>query len=136
MAKPKRKLREAVLVFIFSSLFSRREPQEMHDILMQQLKLSKNSLNEALIKAQAVYNKKNEIVTYIEKTSNDYKISRICKVELSILYLSIFELLFEKLLPPEIIISEGIRLARKFSSKESANFIHAILDAIIKSSLH
>jgi len=54
-------------------------------------------------------------------------------VDRNILRIAVFELLFEKTLPPPIIIDEAIEIARKFSGDEAAVFVNGILDGIYKS---
>jgi N utilization substance protein B len=53
-------------------------------------------------------------------------------VERNLLRLGAYEIYFSKSVPPKVAISEAVRLARKFASSESANFINAILDALYK----
>lgn len=134
MTIPKRKLREAVLLFLFSSSHLKEKPSEdQGSILKDQLKISNESMQLALLRASKVFENLSLIDGLIEKTSNDYEINRIGKVELSILRLSIYELLIEKELAKEIIIAEAIRLARKFANKESSSYVHALLDTLGKS---
>ena len=57
--------------------------------------------------------------------------SRIGEVELSILYLALYEISQSKLDKP-IIINEAIKLAKKFGQNSSHKFINAVLDQAIK----
>ena len=56
---------------------------------------------------------------------------RIGEVELSILFLALYELSNTNLDRP-IIINEAIKLAKKFGQNSSHKFINAILDGVIK----
>ena len=66
----------------------------------------------------------------ISKFSN-IPASRIGEIELSILYLALYEISQSKLDRP-IIINEAIKLAKKFGQNSSHKFINAILDQAIK----
>jgi len=55
---------------------------------------------------------------------------RMAKVDLSILRLAVFELLFRDDIPPVVSINEAIDLAKDYSSKESRRFINGVLDKI------
>ncbi len=57
--------------------------------------------------------------------------SRIGEIELSILYLALYEFSQSKLDKP-IIINEAIKLAKKFGQNSSHKFINAVLDQAIK----
>ena len=66
----------------------------------------------------------------ISKFSN-IPASRIGEIELSILYLALYEISQSKLDRP-IIINEAIKLAKKFGQNSSHKFINAVLDQAIK----
>lgn len=71
----------------------------------------------------------------VEKLSRGWKLERIAKVDLSILRLSIFELLIGlkgEEITDAIIINEAVVLAKKFSSKDSGKFVNGILATLIK----
>ena len=68
------------------------------------------------------------------KTITDYSnipFERIGGIELSILYLALYEVSKSNLDKP-IIINEAIKLAKKFGQNSSHKFINAILDKVIK----
>ena len=71
----------------------------------------------------------------IVETAKEYEFDRIPRVERNLLRLGTFEIYFSKTVPPKVAIDEAVRLARKFSSAESAGFINAILDALYKKKL-
>ena len=66
----------------------------------------------------------------ISKFSN-IPASRIGQIELSILYLALYEISQSKLDRP-IIINEAIKLAKKFGQNSSHKFINAVLDQAIR----
>ena len=73
----------------------------------------------------------------LSKTITDYSnipFERIGGIELSILYLALYEVSKSNLDKP-IIINEAIKLAKKFGQNSSHKFINAILDKVIKSEI-
>ena len=66
----------------------------------------------------------------IEKFSQNWTFSRIAKVDLSILRMAIYELLFRKDIPPIVSINEAIDLTKAFSKDDSNRFINGILDKV------
>ena len=71
------------------------------------------------------------------KTITDYSnipFERIGGIELSILYLALYEVSKSNLDKP-IIINEAIKLAKKFGQNSSHKFINAILDKVIKNEI-
>ncbi len=69
----------------------------------------------------------------IETYSKNWKLSRIAKVELTILRLSIFEMVYRDDIPVKVAINEGIELSKKFGDEKSRKFVNGILDAVAKS---
>ena len=69
-----------------------------------------------------------------EHLKADWNIQRISKVNLSILKLAIYELLYKKI-PYKVAINEAIELAKKYGEDHSASFINGILASIVKTDL-
>lgn len=61
-----------------------------------------------------------------------YDISKIAKVDLSILRLAVYELTIEKKQPPKVIINEAIELAKELAGDKSPSFVNAVLGKIFE----
>lgn len=134
MALPQSKLREIIFQLLYSHDTGRNEELGSIALLMRELQVSRSNVLQALAKASLVREQLSTIDAAIAKTAHGYAFERIQLVEKNILRLAIYELLFDKSIPPKVAISEAMRLARKFSTPESANFVNAILDSIYKES--
>lgn len=73
-----------------------------------------------------------EIDEKIMTLASNWDFERIAKIDLAILRLAIFELLFRKDIPPVVTINEAIDLSKDFSSAESRRFVNGILDRLRK----
>ena len=58
-----------------------------------------------------------------------WTLERLDKIDLSLLLLGSFEIVYEKT-PKGIVIDEVVRLAKKYGTKDSFSFINAVLDKI------
>ncbi len=58
--------------------------------------------------------------------------SRVSRVELAILRVSVYGLRFQADMPPRVVIDEAIDIAKQYSGDESYRFINGVLDAIHK----
>lgn len=65
------------------------------------------------------------------KHMEHWKIERLEKVDLSILRLSIYSLLFQKDISRIITINEAINISKEFGSDKSYKFINGVLDSIV-----
>lgn len=76
-----------------------------------------------------------KIDTIISKYLKHWEITRINKVDLSILRISVYPLLYQKDISPSIIIDEAVDISKKFGSDDSYKFVNGVLDNIRKSLL-
>lgn len=134
MTVPQQKFREIVFQILYSFDLGLSNEEDIVNLLMKELSVSKKTVYEALERAKHVMLVREETDAMITHTSFSYEFHRIQSVEKNVLRLGIFELLFDDQIPPKVAISEAMRLARKFGSPESANFVNAILDALYKAS--
>jgi len=68
----------------------------------------------------------------IERFSIDFKISRLNKVDLSILLVAAYEILFMDEIGVSISANEAVELAKKFSNEDSSKFINGVLASVIE----
>ncbi len=66
----------------------------------------------------------------IEEQSTNWSIARMTRVDLNILRIAVYELLFRPDIPKNVTINEAIEVAKKFGSEESPAFINGILDVV------
>ena len=71
-----------------------------------------------------------EIERRITAKSKNWSIARMAKVDLNILRLAVYELLYRSDIPRNVTINEAIEVAKKFGTEDSSAFINGILDEI------
>lgn len=135
MSLPQQKFREIVFQMLFSIDLGRATEEDMLPLLMAELSVTKQSVRKAQERVRRIIEKQAEIDALIAKSSISYSFERIQSIERNILRLGTFELLYDADIPPKVAISEAVRLARKFGTPESGNFVNAILDSIYKASI-
>ena len=74
-----------------------------------------------------------EIDSVIKSHLTNWDFDRLNKVDLAILRISVYPLLFQKDIHSSIIIDEAIDISKEFGSDDSFKFINAVLDSIRKS---
>jgi len=134
MSLPAQKFREVVFQMLYSYDTGRATDEDMLDMLSSELEVTKKSVREAQVRVHEILSHLPKIDELISNTSQSYAFERIQTVEKNILRLGMFEMLFDSSIPEKVAIAEAMRLARKFSTRESATFVNAILDASLKSS--
>lgn len=69
----------------------------------------------------------------IELNSQGWRLDRMSNLDLSIMRVACFEILYNDEIPDAVAISEAKNLAEEYSSEESPKFISGILHAVSKS---
>lgn len=69
-----------------------------------------------------------EIDGRIRGLAHNWDFERIAKIDLAILRLAIFEMVYRKDIPPVVSINEAIDLSKQFSNPDAKRFINGILD--------
>ncbi len=81
---------------------------------------------------RGVLGHKNEIDELIRENANNWDFKRISKIDLQIMRIALFEILFEKKTPAAVCINEAVDIAKLFCSTESGHFVNGVLDNINK----
>ncbi|MCR5724921.1 MAG: transcription antitermination factor NusB [Treponema sp.] len=75
---------------------------------------------------------KEEIDRLITAHLNGWEFGRVNKVSIAVLRMSVYALLYQKDIPPTIIIDEAIDIAKEYGQDDAFKFVNAVLDAIRK----
>ncbi len=76
-----------------------------------------------------VWSRSGELDGVIARHARNWRLDRIGRVELTLLRLAVFELLFREDIPPRVTINEALELSRRFGDEGARSFINGILDA-------
>lgn len=128
--------------FTFELLYSLEIQKIAKEELAEQIRLflqeqeitHEKAQNYILDIVEGIYSKEEEILQLISQNLKEkWDISRVSKVNLALLKLAIYEIIFNKL-PYKVVVNEVVELAKKYGDDNSANFINGILANIIKQS--
>lgn len=72
-----------------------------------------------------------EIDNRLEETSEGWKVSRMGKVELTILRLAVYEILYDEEIPTNVAINEAVELAKVYGGDTSPAFVNGVLAKLI-----
>ncbi len=73
-----------------------------------------------------------EIDKHIAAAAPEWPLEKISKIDLAVLRLAVWELLFEKDAPPKVVIDEAVELGKSFGNEHSGQFINGVLGTIAK----
>lgn len=88
------------------------------------------SLDFAAELVKGVTENRSAIDELLTAKSKNWSLVRMARVDLCILRIAIFELLYRNDIPKNVTINEAIEVAKKFGTEDSPSFVNGILDEI------
>ncbi|EDT79593.1 transcription antitermination factor NusB [Clostridium perfringens] len=128
------KSREYLLQLAYQMEITSETALETFNSFMENEDISKDDLDLAYIKSGllGIEENKEKLDSLIESQLVKWKLNRISKVNLSILRISTYEILFAEDVPGKVSINEAIELCKKYSDNKSVSFINGVLDKVYK----
>ena len=128
----RREQRECIFQLLFRVEFNRQEEMpEQADLYLDDIREEQTvkEKDEAYIleKYSRIVEELPKIDAMLDEASKGWKISRMGKVELTILRLALYELKDDGEIPEKVAINEAVELAKKFGGSEAPSFINGIL---------
>lgn len=125
----RRELRERLFKLIFRIEFNTREEMEQQEqLFLEEEEITdpedagqiRDKLNKVLDKLVQIDEQLNDKVT-------GWDTKRMGKVDLAILRLAVYELMYDEEIPTGVAINEAVELAKKFGQDSSAAFVNGVL---------
>lgn len=69
---------------------------------------------------------------YITNNLEGWSIYRLAKVDLAVLRIAIYEILYRNDIPTEVSINEAIEIVKKYSNSDSFRFINGVLGGFVR----
>ena len=83
-----------------------------------------------IVLAKGVCDNRDSIDEIISKYSDNWKVSRISRIDINILRIAIYEMLNLSNIPHPVTINEAVDIAKKYGNNESGSFINGIADRV------
>ena len=126
----RRTLREQVFKLLFRIEFNNQEEMQQqcsyffedsdNQILEEDMDYIQNKFN-------MIMDHLSEIDRLINEKAKGWSTQRMGKVDLTIIRLAVYEILYDEDVPTNVAINEAVELAKKFGQDESYGFVNGIL---------
>lgn len=73
-----------------------------------------------------------EIDQIISKAAPEWPLAKINRIDLAILRQGVYELLYDKSVPPKVVIDEAVEIGKIFGGDSSPSFVNGVLGTILK----
>lgn len=128
----RREIREEVFLLLFQNELSGIDIDETTEACEEAFEMEKNS--ESVSTAKKIVEKYGELDEIIGKYSEKREVSRISKVNKTILRLAVYEVLYCPNIPAKVAANEAVELSKKYAEKQDSAFINGVLGSFIKDS--
>ena len=136
----RRELREQIFKLLFRVEFNGREEMpEQEQLFFEQFSyedeeiLAKDSDARYISeKSSKIIDRLEEIDEMINKQAKGWTTQRMGKVDLTILRLAVYEIIYDENVPVGVAINEAVELAKRYGQDESSGFVNGILAKFAK----
>ncbi len=125
----RRELREQIFKLLFRVEFNEVEemPEQLALFFEQDEPLDEADKEEISTKYTKILEKKDELDNMLNEKATGWTVDRMGKVDLTILRLALFEMLYDDKVPVSVAINEAVELAKKFGQTDSPGFVNGVL---------
>lgn len=130
----RRKVREYIFKLLFQVEFNAREEMQVQASLFfdeEDNHVEESEQEEIREKLDRILSCLGELDEKLEASVSGWSLNRIGKVELTILRLALYEILYDEDVPSSVAINEAVELAKKYGREESAGFVNGILAKLV-----
>lgn len=125
--------REQAFRLVYSAEIQKNMDDEQVELFINENDIEENKEQKYVKEVfNGIKENKEEIVKLIESNLKEkWSMNRISKIDLAILEVAIFELVYSKI-PYKVSINEAVELAKKYGDDNSKSFVNGILASIVK----
>ena len=125
--------RESAVIFVYQSTFKDISYEEQLDQYI--------ALNEELLEdieyfktvTSGVIEKKEELDEQISKFLKNWTINRLPRMDVAILEVACYEILYVDEIPTSVAINEAVKLSKKYGTPDSGSYVNGVLSSFEKS---
>lgn len=127
------KARELAFKLIYGAEIQKENGEEVLETFLMSQEIEDEAVKEYLKDILFGVSRNEEAINEMinKNLKENWTLDRISKINLSLLRIAIYEMLYNKL-PYKVAINEVIELGKKYSDEQSQSFINGILASIVK----
>ncbi|MCH5276258.1 MAG: transcription antitermination factor NusB [Desulfovibrionaceae bacterium] len=81
---------------------------------------------------EGVWQRRAELDDIIARFAHNWRLERVGRVELAVLRLAVYEMLYRPDVPAKAALNEALELERQYGEEKSRIFVNGVLDAVVK----
>jgi len=126
-------IRELTFKLLYSNEIQKDVNEDQIELYLQDNNIESKDKKEYVKNTfSGVQENLNDIEELIKSNlKENWSINRISKIDLAILKIAIYEIVYVKI-PYKVVINEAVELAKKYGEDQSKSFINGVLASIVK----
>jgi N utilization substance protein B len=128
----RRKARELALQMLFQWDLGRHSPEHVISSFLEAQKVDADVAYFARALFEGTVAEVEVLDRRVRQHAEHWRLERMAAVDRNLLRLALYELLHCPDTPPAVVINEALEIARRYSGKDSVEFVNGVLDAIRK----
>lgn len=129
----RKQAREGTMQLLFQMEITEDYSEKVINLYLENFSFDKLETEYILDAISSIKENLDKIDNHIEKHLEGWKLDRLAKVDLSVLRIAIYEILYRKDIPMEVSINEAVETVKKYSSEESFKFVNGVLGSFVRS---
>ncbi len=126
-------MRELAFKLVYEIEIQKESKDDQFEIFIENNEITDENVIKYLKNIKDGINKNSEEINklVVNNLKDNWSLNRISKINLSLIKLAIYEMLFESL-PYKVAINEVVELAKKYADESAPVFINGILASVVK----
>lgn len=127
----RRETRENAMKLLYQIQIQKDDIQEQIGMFIEENGIDNETDKEYLLDVvNGVLEKSAELDELIARHAKDWSVQRMPKVDLAIMRLSCYEMIYRDDIPVNVSINEAVELAKRYSGDQSKTFVNGVLGKI------
>lgn len=126
-------MRELAFKLVYEIEVQKESENDQFEIFVENNEITNENVIEYLKDIKEGINQNVEEINYLitNNLKDNWSLNRISKINLSLIKLAIYEMVYKKL-PYKVAINEVVELAKKYADESAPVFINGILASVVK----
>ncbi|MFB3922495.1 MAG: transcription antitermination factor NusB [Terriglobia bacterium] len=128
----RRKARELALQMLFQWEQGAHSPEHVISTFLHAQAVDPEEESFARALFEGTVREVQNLDRHVTAQAEHWRLERMAAVDRNLLRVALYEMLHHPETPPAVIINEALEMARRFSGRDSVEFVNGVLDAIRK----
>lgn len=129
----RKQAREGAMQLLFQMNNTGDFSDEAINLFLENFEFEESEIEYIRESVPAIRSNLESIDKNIDAHLEGWSLSRIAKVDLAVLRIAVYEILYREDIPHQVSINEAIEIVKKYSNEDSFKFVNGVLGSFVRS---